>query len=98
MKIVRPDAGSSGELQVSAPVMIVRGVQRLMHIADEVQKKLEREASLLLAGRGVLTFRREFVDLIDHAGIRRSQGRDALVARRQSPKTRRLQIRTVQFQ
>ena len=77
MQIVGRDTRSGDDFQIPAPVMIVTRVQRLMNVADEVQKKLEREQPFLLARVGVREFRGEFIDFIDHAvfgGTERGEG------------------------
>src|SRR5208283_3482660 len=70
VQIVLGDAGRNRDLAVAAPVVIVARVQRLVHIANEMQQELQRETPLPLTRAGILKLGGEFVDLVDHAVLR----------------------------
>ena len=67
MQRARSQARGGRSLVVAAAIVIVRRVQRLVHIANQVQQKLQRDDAFRWVGRRAGQFRREFIDLVDHA-------------------------------
>jgi hypothetical protein len=50
MKVSRPHAWGRYVFVISAAIVIVRGMERLMQIADEMQQELQGDDALLGAG------------------------------------------------
>ena len=59
-------------LLITASIMIVGGVKRLVYVADEMQQELQSDEPLVRSGFGVGKLGLELVDLIDDASIRRA--------------------------
>jgi hypothetical protein len=110
MKGARVQSFDRNELLVRAGIVVVRGVERLVRVADEVKKELECEELLGSAGLisrptvdssesggPIAQLGRELIDLVDHAGLRRSfRSRDPRRKRR-VPETSWSEIRLRQF-
>ena len=63
---------------VAAAILMIGSVQRLVHISDEVEHELEREAALRVGRGGIAEFAGELFDLGDHAILRRPLAGEAL--------------------
>src|SRR5438552_71605 len=74
MKVARVQPSSCHELLVPAGVVIVGCMERLMQVADEVQKELERQELLGGSGGRIAELGCELVDLVNDAGSWRSSG------------------------
>ena len=61
---------SSHLLTIAAGIVIVGSVKGLMHVADDMEKELQRDKSLLGSGRRAGKLGRELVDLVDNARVR----------------------------
>lgn len=72
-------------------------MQRLVHIANEVQKEFQSDRSLFGIGCGVAQFRRELLDLVDDAIIGWSVGSDRPVRNGRMIEARGMQIRRGNF-
>ena len=53
VKISGSEAGRRYLLVIAATVIVVRAVQRLMQVADEMKEKLQRHDLLFVVGRGI---------------------------------------------
>jgi hypothetical protein len=97
VKVPRTHSLACDELLVPAGIVVVGGVQRLMQVANKVEKELQSQEPLGIAGGGIAELGRELIDLVDHAGLRRAfRSRDARRKRRMA-KTRCGKIRLRQF-
>ena len=75
MEVDRSRAAQRDADTVAAAILMIGGVQRLVHIADEVEHELEGEAALGVRRRGVAG---ELLDLGDHAVLCRPFAGEAL--------------------
>ena len=79
---------------VAAGVVVVGGVQRLVHVADQVQQKLEGDRPLRRGPR-IAQLRRERVDAVDGAGLRRTEA--GRTGTRRMAEAGRAQVRVIQL-
>jgi hypothetical protein len=70
MQIARLESSRGDAFVVAAPIMVVRTVQRLMDIADEVKQEFERRDLLFEISGRVCEFRGKFLDFINNAIVR----------------------------
>jgi hypothetical protein len=69
----------------------------LMHVADEVQKELQRDEPFLRNGLGVREFGRELVDLVDNARGRRPPRCGHTWGQRGMPVAHPVEVRAVEL-
>jgi hypothetical protein len=74
MKVAGVQPSSCDKFLVAPSVVIVGSVERLMQVADEVQKELERQELLGGAGGRIAELGRELVDLVHDASPSRPFG------------------------
>jgi hypothetical protein len=67
VKITGPESCSRYFLAVTTTVTVIRRLQRLVHVADEVDKKLEANDLCFGGGGRICQLGCELVNLIDHA-------------------------------
>jgi hypothetical protein len=85
VKSARVHAFVQNKLLVPAGIVVVRGVERLVQVADEVQLELQCQELLGSTGGPIAELGRELINLVDHAGVRRTfRSRDAGRKRRMS--------------
>jgi len=74
MQFAGAEARCRDVLIIAALVVVISGVKRLVHVADEVQEELESHDPLLRICPGIGKLRHELLDLIDHASFCRTSG------------------------
>jgi hypothetical protein len=67
MKVARVQPSSCDKFLVPAGVVVIGGVERLMQVADEVQKELEREKLLGGTCGRIAELGGELIDLVHDA-------------------------------
>jgi hypothetical protein len=83
MEVARVHSFVRNKLLISAGIVIVGCVERLMQVTDEVQQELQRQELLGTTRGRIAELGRELIDLVDHAGLRRPfRSRDAMRKRR----------------
>jgi hypothetical protein len=72
MKVAGPEPWRDDTLPISASIVIVGGMKRLMEVADEMEDEFQGDQPFFWIGAGVGKFGRKLLDLIDDAGLRRA--------------------------
>jgi hypothetical protein len=72
MKVAGSECISDDAFSISTGIMIVGRMKRLMEVTDQMKDEFQGDQSFLGIGAGVRKLAGEFLDLIDHASLRRA--------------------------